>query len=103
MTITTTLGINLQKTVSDCTALRERGDENWYGLHTSLSHKHSNGLNRWRRLEAALAAVGSQSETVMDTIQEEQESGRAKPIDIDGLLAGVVPSLLGLSREHILV
>ncbi|KAF8913175.1 armadillo-type protein [Gymnopilus junonius] len=51
----------------------------------------------WRPLEAALAAVGSQAESVLDCIEDEQESGQPKPIDIDYLLASVIPSILSLS------
>jgi hypothetical protein len=54
---------------------------------------------RWRPLEAALAAVGSQAEAVLDCVQDEQDSGRAKPIDIEHLLANVIPNILGLSRR----
>ena len=57
-------------------------------------------LPRWRPLEAALAAVGSQSEDVLDSIDDEQESGRGKPIDIEYLLANVIPSILSLSGRH---
>lgn len=54
---------------------------------------------RWRPLEAALAAVGSQAEAVLDCVQDEQDYGRAKPIDIEHLLANVIPNILGLSRR----
>lgn len=53
---------------------------------------------RWRPLEAALAAIGSQAESVLDCIQDEQDSGRAKPIDIESFLANVIPNILGLPR-----
>ncbi|KAJ7610789.1 armadillo-type protein [Roridomyces roridus] len=52
----------------------------------------------WRPLEAALAAVGSQSEAVQDCVEEEQDEGRPKPIDIEYLLSDVVPTVLGLSE-----
>lgn len=52
---------------------------------------------RWRPLEAALAAVGSQARTVLECIDDEGAAGRPKPIDIESLLANVIPSLLGLS------
>lgn len=54
---------------------------------------------RWRPLEAAFAAVGSQAEPVLDCVQDEQDSGREKPIDIESLLMTVIPSILSLPRE----
>ena len=58
---------------------------------------------RWRPLEAALAAVGSQHEDVLDAIDDEIDSGRGKPIDIESLLANVIPNFLVLSRMSILL
>lgn len=52
---------------------------------------------RWRPLEAALAAVGSQAETLLDCIEDEAESGRPKPIDIEYLMSDVVPAILNLT------
>lgn len=54
--------------------------------------------SRWRALEASLAAIGSQAEDVLDVIDDERESGRAKPIDIESLLTNVIPNFLVLSR-----
>lgn len=54
-------------------------------------------LARWRPLEAALAAIGSQSESILDCIEDEQESGRTAPINIDYLLANIIPPILGAS------
>ena len=54
--------------------------------------------HRWRALEAALAAIGSQAESVLDAIDDERDSGRDKPIDIESLLTNVVPNFLVLSR-----
>jgi hypothetical protein len=56
---------------------------------------------RWRPLEAALAAIGSQAEAVLDCIEDEVDSGRSKPIDIEYLLAEVIPSVLTLSGESL--
>ena len=53
-------------------------------------------LLRWRPLEAALASIGSQAESILDCIDDETGSGREKPIDIESLLVKVIPSLLGL-------
>jgi hypothetical protein len=44
-----------------------------------------------------LAAIGSQAEAILDCVEDEQDSGRLKPIDIEVILADVVPSVLGLS------
>ncbi|KIK67465.1 hypothetical protein GYMLUDRAFT_69648 [Collybiopsis luxurians FD-317 M1] len=52
----------------------------------------------WRPLEAALTAVGSQAETIQECIDDEQESGRPKPIDIEYLLSDVIPTILGQSE-----
>ncbi|KAL0575020.1 hypothetical protein V5O48_006949 [Marasmius crinis-equi] len=51
----------------------------------------------WRPLEAALAAIGSQAETIQECIEDEEDSGRNKPIDIESLLSNVIPSILGQS------
>jgi hypothetical protein len=48
-------------------------------------------------LEAGLAAIGSQAEAVQDCVEDEQDAGRAKPIDVEFLLSDVVPSVLSLS------
>lgn len=54
-------------------------------------------FKRWRPLEAALAAIGSQAEAVEECISDEEVSGRDKPIDVEFLLSNVVPSVLSLS------
>lgn len=53
--------------------------------------------DRWKSLEAGLAAMGSQAEAVLDCVEDEEDSGRTKPIDIEYLLSSVVPSVLSLS------
>ncbi|KAF9235123.1 ARM repeat-containing protein [Melanogaster broomeanus] len=68
---------NLQQILASCQAAREAGVSSW-----------------WKPVEAALAAVGSQAEDVLECIEDEQESGRQKPVDIGQLLANVIPSLL---------
>ncbi|KAH0837873.1 armadillo-type protein [Lanmaoa asiatica] len=50
--------------------------------------------DRWKPLEAGLAAIGSQAEDILECIEDEQDSGRQKPLDIEQLLANVIPSLL---------
>lgn len=44
-----------------------------------------------------MAAIGSQSESIHEVIEDEQDSGRPKPIDVETLLTTVIPSALGLS------
>ncbi|KAK7040193.1 hypothetical protein VNI00_009999 [Paramarasmius palmivorus] len=68
----------MQRVVSSSDQARNAGKRDW-----------------WRPLEAALTAVGSQADTIQDCIEDEQDSGRSKPIDIESLLANVVPSILG--------
>jgi hypothetical protein len=41
--------------------------------------------------------MGSQAEAVLDCVEDEEDSGRAKPIDIEYLLSSIVPSVLSLS------
>jgi importin-9 len=52
---------------------------------------------RWRPLEGAFAVLGCQSELILDISNEEHDAGRPRPIDIEYLLAQVIPSLLTLS------
>lgn len=61
-----------------------------------ITHAY-NHAHRWRSLEAGLAAMGSQAEAILDCVEEEEDSERAKPIDIEYLLSDVVPSILTLS------
>ncbi|KAI0829067.1 ARM repeat-containing protein [Trametes gibbosa] len=56
------------------------------------------GQDWWRALEASLAAIGSQAEDLLDIIDDERDSGRAKPIDIESILSNVIPSFLSLSQ-----
>ena len=46
-----------------------------------------------------MAAVGSQHETVLEAIEDEEAANRPKPFDVESLLANVVPSLLTLTGE----
>ncbi|KAJ3506346.1 hypothetical protein NLJ89_g6919 [Agrocybe chaxingu] len=64
--------------------------------------RNAGDLEWWRPLEAGLAAIGSQAESVLDCIEDEQESGRQKPIDIDSLLSNVIPPILGVSEAPFL-
>lgn len=53
-------------------------------------------------MEAALTAVGSQAETIQECIDDERDSGRSKPIDIESLLTNVIPTILGQSGKFVL-
>ncbi|KAL0068448.1 hypothetical protein AAF712_004526 [Marasmius tenuissimus] len=70
----------IQQTAASSEQARNAGKKDW-----------------WRPLEAALAAIGSQAETIQECIEDEEESGRSKPIDIESLLSNVIPSILGQS------
>lgn len=41
--------------------------------------------------------MGSQAQAVLDCIEDEEDSDRGKPIDIEYILSNVVPSVLNLS------
>ena len=43
--------------------------------------------------------MGSQAEAILECVEEEEDSGRPKPIDIEYLLSNVVPSVLSLSGQ----
>ncbi|TFY79832.1 hypothetical protein EWM64_g4180 [Hericium alpestre] len=75
------LNATSQAVVAESRQAREAGNADW-----------------WRPLEGLLAVIGSQSETILECLDDEKESGRAKPIDIEDLLAEVIPSLLTLSE-----
>ncbi|TFY55031.1 hypothetical protein EVJ58_g8505 [Rhodofomes roseus] len=59
--------------------------------------KASGNPSWWRPLEAMLAAVGGQSESVLEWIDDEAASGRQAQIQIAPLLQNVIPNLLSLS------
>ncbi|KAF5352862.1 hypothetical protein D9756_006082 [Leucocoprinus leucothites] len=71
-------------------------------IQSSQQLRDSGNNDWWRPLEAAFAALGSQAEPVLDCVQDEQESGREKPIDIERLLTNVIPSILGLPQHPFL-
>lgn len=77
-----TFHTTVNKAVTEARTKREGGDSDW-----------------WRPLEASLAVIGSQSEDVLTSIEDELDSGREKPINIDYLLVEVIPSFLSLDGE----
>ncbi|OJT08019.1 Importin-9 [Trametes pubescens] len=77
----TTFQSTIHRVVLESEQARNAGSQDW-----------------WRALEASLAAIGSQAEDVLDVIDDERESGRAKPIDIESLLTNVIPNFLVLSQ-----
>ncbi|KAG2743701.1 ARM repeat-containing protein [Suillus brevipes Sb2] len=66
-------------------------------IATSQRARENGSTAWWKPLEASLAAIGSQSEDVLECIENEEDSGRVKPIDVEDLLANVVPSVLNQS------
>ncbi|KAF8131585.1 armadillo-type protein [Boletus edulis] len=72
---------NLQQIIGSCQTTREAGVPSW-----------------WKPLEAGLAAIGSQAEDILECIEDEQDSSRQKPLDVEQLLANVIPSLLHLTE-----
>lgn len=52
-------------------------------------------------MEGAFAAVGSHAEDILDCIDQEVESGRSKPLDIEYYLAEVIPSILAQSGRSL--
>ena len=77
-----TFHTTVNKAVTEARTKREGGDPDW-----------------WRPLEASLAVIGSQSEDVLTCIEDELDSGREKPINIDYLLVEVIPSFLSLDGK----
>jgi len=77
-----TFNTTVNKAVTEARTKREGGDPDW-----------------WRPLEASLAVIGSQSEDVLTCIEDELDSGREKPINIDYLLVEVIPSFLSLDGK----
>ncbi|KAJ7823248.1 ARM repeat-containing protein [Mycena leptocephala] len=66
-------------------------------INSSQQARDAGRRDWWKPLEAGLAAIGSQAEAVQDCVEDEQDAGRAKPIDVEFLLSDVVPSVLSLS------
>ena len=77
-----TFHTTVNKAVTEARTKREGGDPDW-----------------WRPLEASLAVIGSQSEDVLTCVEDELDSGREKPINIDYLLVEVIPSFLSLDGK----
>ncbi|KAJ1302683.1 hypothetical protein OPQ81_002999 [Rhizoctonia solani] len=47
----------------------------------------------WKPLEALLAVIGTHSETILETLENEESEDREKPIHIDALIKDIVPQL----------
>ncbi|KIJ34652.1 hypothetical protein M422DRAFT_76407 [Sphaerobolus stellatus SS14] len=75
------LQVATERLIQESNQARQQGSQEW-----------------WRPLEAALAAVGSQHETVLEAIEDEVASNRPKPFDVESLLINVIPSLLTLTE-----
>ncbi len=65
-------------------------------IQTSEQARNTGNDNWWRPLEAALASIGSQAESIEDCLEDEEDSERPKPIDIESLLGGIIPTVLTL-------
>jgi hypothetical protein len=76
---------------------RSEGPELVGAVHAIVTHGMAHAAHRWRGLEAALAALGAQADSVLEVIQDEQESSKPVPVDVASLLANVIPALLRLS------
>lgn len=81
--VVATFQATVTQAVAEARKSRERGNPDW-----------------WRSLEASLAVIGSQSEDVLTCIEDELDSGREKPINIDYLLVEVIPSFLSLDGKY---
>ncbi|KAI6012635.1 armadillo-type protein [Pisolithus orientalis] len=79
-----------------CTILQEQ-------LQRTITNSHlardGEAIDWWKALEAALAVIGSHAEDILECIDDEVESGRTKPIDIEDLLANLIPSILTQTRN----
>lgn len=49
---------------------------------------------RWKGLESALAILGSVSDELKDCLEDEEDSGRPVPFDVQTLLLNVIPPIL---------
>ncbi|KAF7303143.1 ARM repeat-containing protein [Mycena kentingensis (nom. inval.)] len=67
-------------------------------IGSSNQARESGVSDWWKPLEAGLAAIGSQAEAVQECVEDEQDAGRPKPIDIEYILSDIVPAVLGLSE-----
>ncbi|KAL5640264.1 hypothetical protein ACGC1H_007512 [Rhizoctonia solani] len=47
----------------------------------------------WKPLEALLAVLGTHSESILETLENEELEGRAKPIHVDAIIKEIVPQL----------
>lgn len=91
----------IKQIIQTSKSLRDSGQHDWLVESIILLFVVSDSrATRWRHLEAALAAIGSQAEPVLNCIQDEQDSGREKPLDIENLLVDIIPSILGLPGEY---
>ena len=92
------MGAVTRHIVEESSKNRSAGQHNWSVIafgYLYVSSKHHSF--RWRPLEAAFSALGSNTEPVLDTLEDEVDAGREKPIDVEWLLRDIVPSLLVLS------
>ncbi|TFY66382.1 hypothetical protein EVG20_g4698, partial [Dentipellis fragilis] len=67
-------------------------------VNESRSAREAGNADWWRPLEGLLAVLGSQSDAILECLEDEKDSGRAAPLNIGYLLSEVIPSLLTLSE-----
>ncbi|KAI6120877.1 armadillo-type protein [Pisolithus croceorrhizus] len=79
-----------------CTILQEQLQRT---IASSYVARDGGAIDWWKALEAALAVIGSHAEDILECIDDEIDSGRAKPIDIEDLLANLIPSILTQTRK----
>ncbi|KAL0951964.1 hypothetical protein HGRIS_008615 [Hohenbuehelia grisea] len=94
-------GFDLMSSLIDCTPARVAAIcQNLIQqvVESSRQAREAGKPDWWRLLEAVLAMIGSQSEALLDCVDDEEDAGRPKPIDIEFLLVNVIPSVLQLSQ-----
>ncbi|ELU41145.1 importin-9 [Rhizoctonia solani AG-1 IA] len=56
-------------------------------------HNSNRSAEWWKPLEALLAILGTHSETILETLENEESEERPKPIHVDAMIKEIVPQL----------
>ncbi|KAF8753686.1 ARM repeat-containing protein [Rhizoctonia solani] len=56
-------------------------------------HNSNRSAEWWKPLEALLAILGTHSETILETLENEESEERPKPIHVDSMIKEIVPQL----------
>ncbi|CAE6421477.1 unnamed protein product [Rhizoctonia solani] len=56
-------------------------------------HNNNRSAEWWKPLEALLAILGTHSETILETLENEESEERPKPIHVDAMIKEIVPQL----------